>query len=76
MKQEQFINAVMLSFNSDYLNLEDEISRLVNSDKPLAEKIKKTKKLVGKMAAIENNINKFKTLFINTEEVKTEENNG
>lgn len=76
MKQEQFINAVMLSFNSDYLNLEDEISRLVNSDKPLAEKIKKTKKLVGKMAAIENNINKFKTLFISTEEVKTEENNG
>ena len=76
MKQEQFINAVMLSFNVDYLNLEDEITNVVNSDKLLKEKVEKTKELVGKMVAIENNINKFKALFISNEEVKTEENNG
>ncbi len=73
MKQDQFINAVMLSFNLDYLNLEDEMSKLVNSDISLSKKVEKTKLLLTRMVAIENNINKFKMLFINNnEEVKSE----
>ena len=68
MKQEQFINAVMLSLNFDYLSLEDEISRAVNSEISLDEKVAKTKELLNKMVAVENNINKFKQLFISTEQ--------
>ena len=77
MKQEQFINAVMLSLNLEYLNLEDEIARAVNSEISLIDKVEKTKELLDKMVAVENNINKFKQLFINTEKTeKTEETNG
>ena len=68
MKQEQFINAVMLSLNLEYLNLEDEIARAVNSEISLIDKVEKTKELLDKMVAVENNINKFKQLFISTEQ--------
>ena len=64
----------MLSFNFEYLNLEDELSTLVNSDKSLKEKVEKTKELLSKMVTVENNIDKFNKLFINNENLKTEEN--
>ncbi len=67
IKQEQFINAVILSLNVDYLNLEDEITNVINSGILLKEKVEKTKKLIAKLVTVENNINKFKALFIGNE---------
>ncbi len=73
MKQEQFFNAVLMSLNVDYLNTESDFELMVNSAISLAEKTEKTKEFLTKLVEIENNINKFKALFVKEEDQKPEE---
>lgn len=63
---ERLINATLMSFTIDKLELEEQLAKLMSDDNYiLKERVKGIKEIVDKLARVENNILKFNSLLVN-----------
>lgn len=73
MNTEKILALVLQDLGSDYLKMEMELERVINSDIKTTDKLQTIKSILYELTAIENSINKFKNLVSNN--IKNEEIN-
>lgn len=71
METNRTIQALLMSFSSDQIIVEDDLERTINDkNKPLKEKVEEVKLLLSKLTTIEQNVVKLQTMLNNNNEQK------
>jgi hypothetical protein len=66
METNRTIQALLMSYSTDQLMVEDDLERTINDkDKPLNEKILEVKKLLGEITTIEQSVVKLQAMLQN-----------
>lgn len=66
METNRTIQALLMSYSTDQLMVEDDLERTINDkNKPLNEKILEVKKLLGEITTIEQSVVKLQAMLQN-----------
>jgi hypothetical protein len=75
MENERIFKSVIMQLNFDYVNLEDKLELIINSDATIKVKTKKMVKTLAKLVIVEQSINTFANMMTNTTEGNTTDDN-
>lgn len=66
METNRTIQALLMSYSTDQLMVEDDLERVINDkNKPLTEKLIEVKQLLGKLTTIEQSVVKLQAMLQN-----------
>jgi hypothetical protein len=66
METNRTIQALLMSYSTDQLMVEDDLERAINDkNKPLTEKLIEVKRLLGKLTTIEQSVVKLQAMLQN-----------
>jgi len=68
MISNRFIQVMVMVLSSDILKYEEELEQTINSNISVDNKIKKTKKILGKIINSENKLLKFNNVMANIDD--------
>jgi hypothetical protein len=65
MENERIFKSVIMQLNLNYVNLEDKLELIINSDATIKVKTKKMVKTLAKLVIVEQSINTFANMMTN-----------